>query len=320
MSLIVSRRAAVFGIAAAASSSAIPRTARAEPTLLRASIIPIFDVAPMYAASAQGYLAAENLSTTTQAITTGAVGIPALLSGAFDVAYSNSTSVLAAMARGLDLRIILEGAVTQPQARSPVALFARRGEPLKTGKDFEGKTIAVNGIRNVQWMVMRTWVKETGGNPDKVEYLEVPLPAMVEAIKAKRVDGALLIDPLTTLAQTDPAVELVDYVFKRSYSGGATAFWVATTQMVAQRPQIIRGFQRAYKRGIEWCDANLSKAAYVDLLASFTHLEPALITRMQLGAFITASVTPNSVAKLQELMVENGLLQKPLDLTGKIFT
>jgi NitT/TauT family transport system substrate-binding protein len=201
-----------------------------------------------------------------------------------------------------------------------VALFARKGEPFKTGADFEGKTIAVNGIRNVQWMVMRTWVKETGGNPDKVEYLELPLPAMLEAIKAKRVDGALLIDPLTTLALTDPAIELVDYVFKRSYAGGATAFWVATGQMVGQRPQIVRAFQRAYKRGLGWCDANLGKAAYVNLLASYTHLEPALITRMQLGAFVTASVTPNSVAKLQELMVANGLLQKPLDLTGKIFT
>jgi NitT/TauT family transport system substrate-binding protein len=318
MSPIVSRGAALFGIAAAASSFAIPRTASAEPTLLRANIIPIFDVAPMYAANAQGYFTAENLSVTTEAITTGAVGIPALVSGAFDVAYSNSTSVLAAIAQGLDLRIILEGAVTQPKARSAVALFARKGEPLKSGKDFEGKTIAINGIRNVQWMVMRTWVKETGGNPDKVEYLELPLPAMLEAIKTKRVDAALLIDPLTTLALTDPAVELVDYIFKRSYRGGATAFWVTTGQMVAQRLQTIRGFQRAYKSGIAWCDANIGKPTYVDLLASYTHLEPALITRMQLGAFITASVTPSSVTKLQQLMVENGLLQKPLDLTGKI--
>jgi hypothetical protein len=124
MSLNVSRRTAFTALGGAAASFAVQTPVIADPAVVRATVIPIFDVAPMYAASAQGYFTAENMTVTTQAVQTGAVGIPALIAGAYDVAYSNATSVLSGIQQGLDPRIIL----------------------------------------NVQWMVMRSWVKATGGS------------------------------------------------------------------------------------------------------------------------------------------------------------
>lgn len=321
MSLNLSRGIVLKALGSTAATLGLGSPALADPVTVRASIIPIFDVAPMYAAQTQGYFSAENMTVTTQAVQTGAVGIPALIAGAYDVAYSNAPAVLSAIQQGLDLRIILEGVVTQPQNRSAVALFARKGEPLKTGRDFEGKVVAVNGIKNVQWMVMRSWVKMTGGNPDKVEYREVPLPQMLDAIKNKQVDAALAIDPMSTIALNDTQnFELIDYIYKRAYAGGATALWVTTGQMCAQKPQVIRGFQRAYRKGVQWCDANLGKPPYFDLIASYTKIDPALIKNMALGAFVTSNVTPSSITKLQQLMLENGLLDKPLDLKGKYFS
>lgn len=317
MTFPISRRATLSALAGTAASLSLARPAWADPTLLRVSIVPIFDVAPMYAANAQGYFAAENIAVTTQSIESGVFGIPALVAGAYDVAYSNSTSVLSAIQQGLDLRIIIEGSLT-PGAG---VIFIRKGDAFRTGKDFEGHSFAVNGIGNVMWMVARSWIKATGGDPEKVNFREVPLPQILDAIKNRQIDGAIVLDPFMTIALGEPnTFEVVDNPFKRVYPGGATAFWVVTGQTATKRPEVVRAFVRAYRRGAAWTNANLGKQAYLELVSGYTHLHVALIRKMQLFPTGTIAVTPASVAELQKLMVENGLLKKPLDLRSKIFT
>src|ERR1700684_3132876 len=103
------RREAVLGAGAAAVAAAIPRPARAEPTLLHVSTVAIFGAAPFYAADAQGYFAAENLAVTTDPVQSGAVGVPALAVGQFDILYANTVSTIAAIDKGIDLRVVFGG-------------------------------------------------------------------------------------------------------------------------------------------------------------------------------------------------------------------
>src|SRR4051812_20466856 len=107
MATSLTRRALTALGAALAFSSPGAATA-AEPTLLRVSLIPIYSVAPHYAAEAQGYFAAENIAVTTQPIQGGVVGVPGLMSGSIDILYTNTVSVLTAIERGIDLRILAE--------------------------------------------------------------------------------------------------------------------------------------------------------------------------------------------------------------------
>src|ERR1700722_16740023 len=105
----ISRRAGLMTLAGALTGAALPRVARAQAATLKVGLVPIWDVGPYYAAAAQGYFAAENLDVSAQIVRGGAVGIPAMLNGALDIVYSNGTSIVTAIARGIDLRIILEG-------------------------------------------------------------------------------------------------------------------------------------------------------------------------------------------------------------------
>lgn len=320
MTLHVSRRLALTAMVGAVTGLTVPLPAAADPTLVRVSTVPLFDVAPMYAADAQGYFGAENIAVTTQAMQSGVFGIPALVAGAYEVAYSNSTSVISAIDRGIDLRIIIEGTLNGPTPPGPGVLFKRKGDPFKTGKDFEGRSIAVNGLRNVMWLVTRSWVKATGGDPDKVDYREVPLPAMLDALKNKQVDGAVALDPFMTVGLSDPnTFEIIDYPFGRVYANGATAFWVVMGQTATQRPGLVRAFVRAYKRGATWVNSNLGKEAYFQLVSSYTRMEVQLVRKMALFPAATEIVV-ESIAKLQQLMVENGMLAKPIDIKSRIFS
>jgi NitT/TauT family transport system substrate-binding protein len=319
MSAPVSRRATLAALGATAAAAALPRPGRAQSAPMRAGLIPIWDVAPYYAAVQQGYFTAENIATTAQTIRGGAAAIPALVGDTFDIIYSNGTSIATAIARGIDLRIVIEGAPVGNAPPDPGALLKREGDPFHTGKDLEGKVIAVNALRDVQWMFVQTWVKATGGDPANVQIIEVGLPAMVPALKEKRVDAALALDPFMTIGLADPEIELLDWPLSRVYAGGPVGFFAVTPELTQTRPNDIRAFVRAYKRGVAWLNANQDKDAYVALIAAFTGMNPDLVRRIKPPP-AHAEIIPGGLSRLTTMMSQTGILPAPVDLRTKIFS
>ena len=313
------RANALAAMGATAAAATLPRVAGADPAPLRAGMLPIADTAGFYAAQAQGYFTAENLAVTGERIQGGAAAIPALLGGSLDVVYANSISTAEAIDRGLDLRIILEGTPIGKTPPDPAALLKRKGDPVRTGKDLEGRVVGVNAIRDFQWMIIRAWVKATGGDPDKVQYIEIPLPAMNDSIKAKRIDTALVIDPFMTTGLADPALELLAWPMSRVFAGGATSFYVVSGQLAERRPADVRAFMRAFRQGANWCNANLGKDAFVDLVASYSGLKPEVVRQMRMIP-VHADVVPSSLPITTAVMLETGLLSHNVDLSRNVFS
>src|SRR5262245_58172781 len=98
----ISRRHALALMGGATAMTAAPLARAAEPPLVRVSLIPIFSVAPHYVAEKFGYFKDENIAVTTQPIAGGALGVPGLASGSFDILYTNPVSVITALERGID--------------------------------------------------------------------------------------------------------------------------------------------------------------------------------------------------------------------------
>jgi len=315
----ISRRSSLLALGAAALSGSAIAPVRADTSPLRVGIIPISTNVPYYAADKFGYFTAENITVSPQSIRGGAAAIPAMLTGSLDIVFSNSTSVAQAVARGLDLRLILSGTIAGTKPPDPGAILKRKGEPLRTGKDLEGKIVAVNTLRDVIWMVTTAWITATGGDLSKVQIIELPITSMVDAIKAKKVDAALIIDPFLTVALDDPAVELLAWPMSSIFQGGPMAFFVIAGPMTQQRPNDIRAFLRAYRRGAAWATANLGKQPFFDLVAEFSGLNADTVRRMP-AVPVQADVVPSSLPKLTGLMQKTGLLDAPLDLRPKVFT
>ena len=315
----ISRRSSLMALGAAALSGATLAPARAQASPLRVGILPISTNAPYYAAEKLGYFNAENISVQAQVIRGGAAAIPAMLTGSLDIVFSNSTSVAQAVARGLDLRLILSGTIAGTKPPDPGAILKRKGDALRTGKDLEGKIVAVNTLRDVIWMVTTAWITATGGDLSKVQIIELPITSILDAIKGKRVDAALVIDPFLTVALEDPAIELLAWPMSSIFPGGPMAFFTVTNALTQQRPNDIRAFLRAYRRGAAWATANLGKQPFFDLVAEFSGLKADLVARMP-NVPVQADVVPASLPKLTGLMQKTGLLDAPLDLRPRIFT
>jgi len=102
---------AMLGLAAPPAASEA-----ADLEKVRVSIIPIGDVAPLFAAVQQGYFREVGLEIDTTPSAGGAAGIPGLVGGSFDIAYGNVVSALLAAQQGLDVKVIAAGTnVTDPK-------------------------------------------------------------------------------------------------------------------------------------------------------------------------------------------------------------
>ena len=315
----ISRVKMLVALGGAASVSLMPATqASADVTTLRVSVVPIFDVAPLFAATAQGYFAAENLAVNTEQTQGGTAGIPGLVGGSFDIVYSNSVTVLLALAKGIDLRLIMEGAPIGPKPPDPSALLKRKGDPIKTGKDLEGKIVAVNALSNIQWMVTRSWVKATGGDPDKVTYIEIPFAAQLTALKNAKVDAALVTDPFLTIGLADTGTyELLDWAYNKVFANGPVAFWVVSPDMAQNKLPLLRAFVRAYRKGVVWANAAGNRDALINMISGYSKIEAPLLVRMNIPP-ANSTINLGGITKLETLMRSNGLLTTQVDVKAKI--
>lgn len=313
---MIARRSFVGRTAAALALSSVPSVARAADLVrLRVGAIAITDCAPFFAAQQEGYFTANGLDVVTQAETGGVLGIPAVVAGAYDIVYTNLPSALLAIGQGIDLRFIAGGGPLNPP--DTTGLFVRRGDGLRSGKDFEGKTIGVNDTRGLQWMYARGWVHATGGDPDKVTYRAVPFPQMIDALKTKQVDGAIPSEPFLSASRSDAALEIIANPGRTVFPKGRVAAWVVMGDFATKRASDARHFVAALDQGAQWVNANLNSAAFVPFVAGYTKLEPGRVAAIAKGP-TSVGIAPRDVRRMADLMRTNGVLTATFDPATKI--
>ena len=313
----VVRRAAA--IAAIATLLCISASAPAQtPTRLRVSIIPIVDTAPLFAAIKQGYFAEQGLVVDTTPIVGGAAGIPGAIAGVYDVVYTNIVSTLLAKSEGLDLRIVASGSPAGVKPPDTAGLIKRKADTFKTGADLNGKVIGVNGRNNINWLFAAAWIRKTGGDPSKVQYREVPFPQMVDAVKTRQVDVAHAVDPFLANGLRDPALEILGWPFSHVLPGIRAAQWVVAGETADKRPEVVRRWVRALRKGADWLNANNGTAPFYALIADYSKLEPERIKAMNLRTISTENDVP-AMRALSALMVEHGMMKQAVDPAAMVF-
>lgn len=284
----------------------------AELTKLRVNVQTIIDCVPVIVAMKNGYFAQEGLEIDTSTSGGGAVGIPGLIGGAYDIALSNTVSGVLAFSQGLDVQVIAPGAKMLPQAPT-TEMVGRKGEAFKTAADLEGKSIGVNNRNSIVWLYARAWVKARGGDPSKVTFREVPFPQMEDAVKRKNVDAAFMVEPFKSAAVKGPDLVVVGSPFSEVQPGTDAGHYLTTSKFATQNPEVLRKFTRALRRGVEWYNANLKTKEAQQIVSEFTKLPPAVLQEIVLPPMPT-QVEVAQIKRTAELMRENGMFAAVPDI------
>ncbi|MBL8662670.1 MAG: ABC transporter substrate-binding protein [Candidatus Odyssella sp.] len=307
--------------AAAAAAGALPLIAprvRAQAVKLRVSTIPIIDTAGLQIAMAKGFFKEQDLEIDTTPTAGGAAGLPALAAGQVQIAFSNIISTVLAVKQNLGFLIVSGGSGTGDAPPDLAGIVTKPGAGLKTGKDFEGKTIAVNTRNNIIWLYARAWVKKTGGDPDKVTYLEVPFPQMIDAVRGGRVDAAFVVEPFFSAGQASKAVELVAWPYGSTQKRIPVAQFVASKAYIEANPGTIEKFVRAYNKGVDWMNANKGGDEWAGIIAGYTRLKPEQIKSIGLPVF-EKTVDPRGIDETVALMREHKMIEGAVDAKAMLY-
>ena len=293
-------------------------SAHAQPTKLRVSTIPIIDTAPLQVGMAKGFFAAEGLEIDTTPTAGGAAGLPALAAGQVQITFSNIISVILGARQGLGFEVIAAGSGTGDNLPDLAALVAKKGHAFKTGKDLEGKRVAVNTRNNIIWLYARAWVQATGGNPDAVTYLEVPFPQMIDAVKGDRVDAAFVVEPFMSAGVKADAVSVVGWPYNAVQKRIPVGQYAATKEFIQKNPQVIEKFVRAYNKAVDWANQNAGSEEWLKIVSAYTRLAPEQLKGLNLPPY-DKTVDPAGIDLVVDQMRKHKMIEGPFDSKALLY-
>jgi ABC-type nitrate/sulfonate/bicarbonate transport system substrate-binding protein len=241
----------------------------------------------------------------------GATVIPQLISGDLDVAGSNVVSVLIGAGEGLPLRMIAGGTSTSEEPEQDFsALMVAPGSTVTDISQLEGQRVAVNTLRNINDIVLGSMLEEAGLSYDSVTFVELPFPDMAAAVESGDVAAALLIEPFVTLAE-EGGLQIIGRPYSALKPGLQIGTYVVSEQFAQENPDDVEAFQECVQAAAD--SIREDPAAFRAALPEIGQLDPELAEKVRINLWRGGS-DEESLEVVQDLMVEYGLLDEPVDL------
>jgi NitT/TauT family transport system substrate-binding protein len=282
---------------------------------LKVGVIPIADVAPLYLGIDKGFFKEEQLKIEPQLAEGGAAITPAVVSGDFQIGFSNTISLLIAASKDLPVEIISQGVLggkTEEEAWAD--LLVLKDGPIQDGKDLEGKTIAVNTLENICEVTIKASLEQDGVDVDKLKFAEVPFPDMNAALEQKRVDGACVVEPFVSQGTAGKA-KGIDPFYVRTAPDLTVATYFTTKQYAEENADTVDRFVRAINKSLEYAQAHPDEVRQT--LLDYTEIPPEAVEAIKLPIWRTDLNEP-TIEKLSELSKKYGLLEEEPDLNELI--
>jgi NitT/TauT family transport system substrate-binding protein len=276
-------------------------------TKLRVGTNQNIDAAALEVARVKGFLAEEGLDVEITPVVGGAASLPTLAAGKIDIAASNLISIVLGVKNDLPFKIIGAGDAGRPKAPDLAGMISKTGSGLKTGKDLEGKKVATNTRNNIIWLFARAWIEKTGGDPDKVNFVEVPFPQMIDALAQGRADAAFLVEPFLSSGLNTKNYEAIGWPYVQVLPGTPISQWVATEDFVKANGPTIEKFARALNKASDWIAKNETNPEWFTLVSAYTKMSPEAVQASAVPVF-EKKLDPAAIEQVIALMRKHGLL------------
>lgn len=287
-----------------------------EKKTITVAALPLLDSAGLYIAQQRKFFQDEGLTVKIQPVAQSILALPALKNGQVDViSGGNYVTFLQAYDKGtLKLRILADAAAQAPRF---MAALVAKNSPIRSPKDLEGKTIAVNIPNNIQSLTFNEVLKANDVDPSKVHYVQIPFPQMGAALQQHKVDVVHTGEPFGTAIQRRLGARMI------LDGGGApvtdlpVSGYLSTQDFVTKYPKTAAAFQRAIEKAQQI--ASTDRKAVEQVLPTYAKIDAQTASVVSLPGYPT-SVNPMRLERLIGLMQQDGLLKNKINPDSVIFT
>ena len=243
----------------------------------------IVDNAAMFLAMEKGFFKTEGLELETVPMAGGAVIVQGVTSGDLQIGWTNVISLYQAHIEGFDFKLVAPGASSTKDKKETHAILVANASPIKTAKDLEGKTVAVNTLNNIVHLMAMAWIDKNGGSSSKVKFVEVPFPQMEAALSGGKLDAVSIHEPFATAAVEKGGTRILSYPWGDVLPKFQIAAWFASEKWIQKNKAMAQAFIRAIDRGVDaiQADPEAARAAMI----KWAGLNPSLAGKIGLPVF-----------------------------------
>ncbi|MEV4353233.1 ABC transporter substrate-binding protein [Nonomuraea sp. NPDC004186] len=279
---------------------------------VNAGVIAIVDTAPIHLGKAKGFFTEQNIDLTITPVQGGAAAVSGAVSGQFQFAFANTTSLLTAKQQGLDVKVVANGvSSTGQQGKDFSAVLVKQDSPIRTAKDLAGKKISVNQLKNIGDTTVRASVRNAGGDPTGIEFVELPFPDAPAALQSGRVDAIWVVEPFVSQAVSQGA-RPVAWNFADAAPNLTVAMYFTTGRTDAD---LTRRFTAAMRKSLEYADAHPDEVR--EVLKTYTKIAPEVIAKINLPKW-PVEVNKASVQTVADLALADGVLKQKVDVSALV--
>ena len=260
---------AVVALIAFLSSHASAQTAG----VIRVVTPPIDAGAQPFYAQAMGFFKKAGITVEITKASNGAAVAAAVAGGAAEIGQSNLVSIASAHGRGLPF-VFIAGANEFVASQHQSALVVAPNSPMRTARDFNGKTVAVSGLKNITEVGFDLWFEQNGGTLSTVKIIELPFASMADAVANGRVDAAMMTVPGLSRAIRTHTVKVFAYPLESIGKEWLLGGWFTTAAWAQAHPDLVRAFVAAMTATADWANHHQNDSAKILEAATGQPVDP----------------------------------------------
>jgi NitT/TauT family transport system substrate-binding protein len=266
----------------------------------------------LYVAKDQGIFDKHGLDVDVALAQSGAVMPPALLAGSAQIGAPTSTVLVQAVEQGIDL-VAIAGTSVYPTPTGQDGVVARVGSGIKGPRDLVGRKVGLPSLGGIFEVLMRKWVKTNGVDDRKVDWTEIQIRQMGDALKAGLVDAVVPVEPFySRVIQSGVGTDVGDFETVVP-AGTIPVLYVATRDWTVANPEALAAFRTSLDEAIIFIKNPANAASVRQSIAKYTKLPPEAAATLVIPANLETKVKPSGLKFWIDVMLEQGLIKNNHD-------
>ncbi|MDR2564844.1 MAG: ABC transporter substrate-binding protein [Bifidobacteriaceae bacterium] len=264
----------------------------------------------------QGIFAKHGLELSLDLDSADLAGIPAVAAGRVNFGNGETVSLLAAASEGIEVVAVLPAsASTGVRGEDYGALLVSGDSPIQSPRELEGKTVSSNSLTNIASLAVREAVRADGGDPSKLNLVEVNFPDVPTALENGTIDAAWVIEPFKSAAIAGGA-RAIGWGFEDIADEVTVSTWITSAKFAEEHADVVSAFKAAAQESYQYARDHEDQAKAV--IPTITSITPEVANTVVLTSW-KDEVTVAELQRVLDAAKDFGLVTKEPDLEALIF-
>lgn len=286
-----------------------------ELTKVVVGILPIAPSAAVQYGIDEGIFEKHGLEVEVNTSNAGAAMLPAVSTGELHLAVGNPLSVITAVERGLDMKIVTGYSFSKGEGEDANAVIVRKDSGIANWSDLAGKTTSINALRTQGDLTIMESAELDGANPQDLEFSEMPFPDMPAQLDRGNVDAIWVPEPFMSRALADENNQLLGYPNQEAIPNMPTMVTFTSGDFAEENPEVIADFKAALQEILPITDGD--DQVVRDILPDFINMDPDEAQAIVMEAW-NAEVPTAELEKLAVMAEKFGFIDSAPDIAEMI--